>query len=608
MKRSYRKKRSTSMLLLILILTVTLGYALLSTTLKINGITTVNSNTWDVRWDKDSVDVTSGSVEASEPSVTESDTKVSFTAELGVPGDYYEFTVDAINAGTVDAMIDNIKTTVKDENNQTTTLPSYILFSVKYNDGAPIQEKHLLAKRTDATHPTKEKYKIRLEFDPEAETLPGTDATYSITYEVKYVQADDTAINRNPYSNAGIGTYYDPVSTAPCNSTTYNQTAVNNGTSTCYKWNIIKTEGNNVTMQLDHNLINSAWADPDEYSTVQQTSSNVINPKVSKLGDINTKAKVEKITRYLYDTDAECLECFNKEGPYTAMAALNTATQNWTRVPLIKNFSHKATLQVASRLNIVEGDFTPLTIQNGVYQAGSNEKTKLTGVRARMITADDVEGMLKAHGHTLSNYQGKDHTANNCYANDNECWLQRDETIFRLSEASEIGWLFDSGRAYWMMTQSYDRDSAWILSGDRIYTYEVTGYETGIRPVITVPKSDIVNDTTEEGWVLTNPGSTGKNQKWEYWRYGHRIETGQAYLPDDSNNMNWYVFSNGNLYYGWTQDYLPNTGEYVHYYQSDFDQDNDGRLDGYRLHDCTMNIGGKNYTFDSNGICTNFDD
>jgi hypothetical protein len=47
----------------------------------------------------------------------------------------------------------------------------------------------------------------------------------------------------------------------------------------------------------------------------------VINPEVSKLEDINTKAKVEKITRYSYDTDAECLECFNKEGPYTARAA-----------------------------------------------------------------------------------------------------------------------------------------------------------------------------------------------------------------------------------------------------------------------------------------------
>ena len=70
----------------------------------------------------------------------------------------------------------------------------------------------------------------------------------------------------------------------------------------------------------------------------------------------------------------------------------------------------------------------------------------------------------------------------------------------------------------------------------------------------------------------------------------------------------WYVFSNVNLYYGWVEDFLPDTGEYVHYYYSDFDQDNDGRLDGYRLHDCTMNIDGKNYTFDSNGICTNFDD
>ena len=44
-------------------------------------------------------------------------------------------------------MIDDIKTTIKDGNDQTTTLPSYILFSVKYSDGASVENKHLLSKK-----------------------------------------------------------------------------------------------------------------------------------------------------------------------------------------------------------------------------------------------------------------------------------------------------------------------------------------------------------------------------------------------------------------------------------------------------------------------------
>ena len=483
-----RKKRNTSMLLLILLLTITLGYALLSTTLKINGITNVNSNTWDVRWDSESVNVTNGSVAANTPSVTESDTKVSFTAELEMPGDFYEFTIDAINAGTVDAMIDDIKLTIKDGNNQTTTLPSYILFSVKYNDGAPIQEKHLLAKRTDATHPTKEKYKVRIEFDPEAEVLPETDKTYNITYEVKYQQADGTAVSRNPYSDAGAGVYFDPVSSAQCDNTTYNQTAVDNGTSTCYKWNIIRYEGSNAVIQLDHDLITSEWASNEDYNVVK-ASSDVVNPKVSKLNEINTKTKSTKVVSGTH----------NNIGPYTAMKNLATATANWERVPLITNFSTTSTIKVASRTGVSSdyyvNDYETLTIQNGVYQTGNNEKTKITGVRARMITVDEIEELVEANNHTLSELHGTSIPSSN------------NEASFKLDSISNLNWLYTNQRPnhylhYWMMNQGYDYDGAWTVCN---YAYDIDSehngvvpwsniawYDVGIRPLITVPKKDIV--------------------------------------------------------------------------------------------------------------------
>ena len=46
-----RKKRDKLMLLLVLLLAISVGYAALSTTLKINGTTSISTNTWGIYWD-----------------------------------------------------------------------------------------------------------------------------------------------------------------------------------------------------------------------------------------------------------------------------------------------------------------------------------------------------------------------------------------------------------------------------------------------------------------------------------------------------------------------------------------------------------------------------
>jgi len=414
-------------------------------------------------------------------------------------------------------MVDDIKTTVTDGNDQTTTLPDYIIFTVTYSDGTAIETNHLLSKRVDENTPTREKYKVRVEFDSETETLPSTNATYKITYAVTYKQADSNASNRNPFADAGKGVYFDPVSSAQCDNTTYNQTAVKNGTSTCYKWNIIKYEGSNVVMQLDHNLTYSQWANPETYNTIQPTANTTSSPKVSKLGDINTKAKVQKI-KDIYNGDY-CSTCHNEYGPYTAMQALTTATSTWTRVPLIANFSHTPKIKVATSNVVISGDFTTLTIQNGVYQAGNNQKTRIENVRARMITVDDIEEILEAKGHTLSEFQGVD-TTTTYWDGDVKHWLNSSE--FYLKDLDEVSWLYADNElndhkaegsnnayrwnTYYTMTQGYGIGAAWIVAGDGNYickdgdtsndrglaAWREANRDEGIRPVITVPKSSIV--------------------------------------------------------------------------------------------------------------------
>jgi len=70
-------------------------------------------------------------------------TSLSFGVTLDKPGDFYEFQVDAVNDGTLDAMLSIISTTVT-SGGSPATLPSYIKYTVKYADDEEPVEKHLL--------------------------------------------------------------------------------------------------------------------------------------------------------------------------------------------------------------------------------------------------------------------------------------------------------------------------------------------------------------------------------------------------------------------------------------------------------------------------------
>ena len=174
------------MLLLILILSITIGFALLSTTLKINGSASIKSNTWDIHWDDTSVNVNSGSVEADLPVVsktTSDDDTVSFNVELDLPGDFYEFEIDAINEGSIDGALDLAENwiTYKVED-QATTLPEYMDFKVTYDDDTNPTTGDVLKASESKT------YKVRVEFKSSVEELPENPEPITIEVELPYVQ------------------------------------------------------------------------------------------------------------------------------------------------------------------------------------------------------------------------------------------------------------------------------------------------------------------------------------------------------------------------------------------------------------------------------------
>ena len=209
MKRKSKNKKLT--LILVLVLLISVGYAALASNLKINGSSKVNAAKWNVYWDN--IQITEGSVPADndhKARITDSGkTQVEFSIELNEPGDYYEFTVDAVNNGTIDAMIaaNGIVNGVYSDSNytQTATLPDAVSYTVTYADGTEIQDKHLLAKKSGNTA-TRETYKVRIEYrnddEIDADDLDENDQTYYFKFSVNYVQADNTvvAVRTDPYS------------------------------------------------------------------------------------------------------------------------------------------------------------------------------------------------------------------------------------------------------------------------------------------------------------------------------------------------------------------------------------------------------------------------
>ncbi len=195
------KKKTKLIILLLLLLMLGIGFAALSTTLKINGSTTIKKNTWNVYWKNASV--TPGSVSSDIPEITDDpdaeegegvNTIISWDTTLDVPGDYYEFTVDAVNDGSIDAMVTGIQSKVN--GNDISTLPDYIKYSVTHIDGNPIDVNHKLGAYLSET------YKIRVYYDPQATTATTInsmtdDDEYEFTFEVTYGQATSAAYFEN---------------------------------------------------------------------------------------------------------------------------------------------------------------------------------------------------------------------------------------------------------------------------------------------------------------------------------------------------------------------------------------------------------------------------
>ena len=264
-----RNRKSLYLILtaiIISVFTLSIAYAILSVTLNITGAAEVVASNWDIHLEN--VKVKSGSVSSDVPVI--SGNNLSFSASLVTPGDYYEFGVDVVNSGNIDAMIDSVIKTPE----LTVEQAKYLKYEVSYASGESISSKQFL--KSNSTTPIK----VRLEYrnDLNASDLPSTTEELDLKITLIYVQADgngSSVVNNGYAGNLWIASgNINTVGSEVCIS------------DQCFY--VIDNGGEKVTMLSKYNLhVGNVATNVASY-----TSYNSIDYKVSNLANVNNSAYV----------------------------------------------------------------------------------------------------------------------------------------------------------------------------------------------------------------------------------------------------------------------------------------------------------------------------
>jgi len=205
------KRRNTIMFFILLILGVTIGFAILTQTLKIDGTGLVKGNSWDIHWANP--EVIDGSVTDDLPILSNNDTLATYEIDLYNPGDFYEFTIDAVNEGTIDAEILSIenKFYASDETTELTEIPAYIKYSIKNSDGTDLVK----GQRLDAGDSNT--YRVRVDFrdDIDPSLLPEEDDVVIGKVTIEYVQAN-VKVDTESFKDDDWGTISDCAKLGNC--------------------------------------------------------------------------------------------------------------------------------------------------------------------------------------------------------------------------------------------------------------------------------------------------------------------------------------------------------------------------------------------------------
>ena len=191
MYKQRNKKKLLLSIFLLLLVAIGIGYAYLTSNLSITGATEVVSNTWNIHFEN--IQVKDGSVTATtSPTLSNNNTSITYTIDLNRPKEFYEFTVDVKNDGTLPG-----KVSISSLSGLDTTSSKLIDYSVTYTNGNPVNIGDILNAGSKKTIKVRTFYKD----DITSTDFPANDLNLTLTYTLQYVQSEEDLLDTETLIN-----------------------------------------------------------------------------------------------------------------------------------------------------------------------------------------------------------------------------------------------------------------------------------------------------------------------------------------------------------------------------------------------------------------------
>lgn len=173
---------------IVCVFTLTIAYAALNAVFIIQGNAQVSSANWDIHFANPVV--TNGSITTTKPIINGN--SLTFDVTLNMPGDFYEFNVDIVNSGTIDAKLENIIITPELDSVQS----KYFSFLFEYANGNSINVGDDIDKNSTVTTT----FKVLYRNDLNASDLPNQITSFNVNVTLEFVQ-DDSSTSTGGFDN-----------------------------------------------------------------------------------------------------------------------------------------------------------------------------------------------------------------------------------------------------------------------------------------------------------------------------------------------------------------------------------------------------------------------
>ena len=184
-----KKNNKIVLIILILILCISIGYAFLSTVLKINSNLSLNKILFDIHFDNVVPSTSKAIVSEDAHLVDGKNNEISFSATLAEVGDYYRFTTDVVNDSTIPGKLKSIDLT-----GLTDSQKKLIKYTIYYTNTKKEVKNGDYLKQNNSKNITVE-LKYKLDSSITNEDIPTDNITLDCSLVIDYENADIDELN-----------------------------------------------------------------------------------------------------------------------------------------------------------------------------------------------------------------------------------------------------------------------------------------------------------------------------------------------------------------------------------------------------------------------------